>query len=199
MLTPTQPTKLPRDGHLPDEAIVALYFDRSEEAIAACQVKYGKTCHTIAYNILHSDEDAEECVNDTYLAVWNTIPPNRPASLIAYVGKVTRNIAVSYLRKRGAKGRKCEGVVLIDELAECLPDTEAPDPADDLTLRDALQSFFDGLSEEDRAMMVRRYYDGEPTEAIALALGLKHSTVRVRLHRLRERLRAHLEERGVSL
>ena len=74
----TIPTHHPRDGYLPDEAIVALYFDRSEEAIAACQVKYGKTCHTIAYNILHSDEDAEECVSDTWIRAWNAIPPKSP-------------------------------------------------------------------------------------------------------------------------
>ena len=182
-----------------DSTIIARLFARSEEGLALLQTHYGKLCHRIALNLLGSREDAEECVNDTYLAVWNTIPPNRPASLMAYVGKVTRNIAVSCLRKRGAKGRRCEGVVLLDELAECLPDTDTPDPADDLTLREALQSFFDSLSEEDRAIMVRRYYDGEPTEAIAVSLGLRHGTVRVRLHRLRERLRAHLEERGVSL
>ena len=184
----------PRDGHIIDRL-----FARSEEGLTLLQTRYGKLCHRIALNLLGNREDAEECVNDTYLAVWNTIPPNRPASLIAYVGKVTRNIAVDAIRKRTAKGRKCEGVVLLDELAECLPDTEAPDPADDLTLREALQSFFDSLSEEDRAIMVRRYYNGEPTEAIAVSLGLKHSTVRVRLHRLRERLRAHLEERGVEV
>ena len=182
-----------------DRHIIDRLFARSEEGLALLQTHYGKLCHRIALNLLGSREDAEECVNDTYLAVWNTIPPNRPASLMAYVGKVTRNIAVSCLRKRGAKGRRCEGTVLLDELAECLPDTDSPDPADDLTLREALQSFFDGLSEEDRAIMVRRYYDGEPTEAIAVSLGLRHGTVRVRLHRLRERLREHLEERGVSL
>ena len=182
-----------------DSTIIDRLFARSEEGLALLQTHYGKLCHRIALNLLGSREDAEECVNDTYLAVWNTIPPNRPASLVAYVGKVTRNIAVSCLRKRGAKGRRCEGTVLLDELAECLPDTDTPDPADDLTLREALQSFFDSLSEEDRAIMVRRYYDGEPTEAIAVSLGLRHGTVRVRLHRLRERLREHLEERGVSL
>ena len=182
-----------------DSTIIDRLFARSEEGLALLQTHYGKLCHRIALNLLGSREDAEECVNDTYLAVWNTIPPNRPASLMAYVGKVTRNIAVSCLRKRGAKGRRCEGVVLLDELAECLPDTDTPDPADDLPLREALQSFFDSLSEEDRAIMVRRYYNGEPTEAIAVSLGLRHSTVRVRLHRLRERLRAHLEERGVGL
>ena len=182
-----------------DRHIIDRLFARSEEGLALLQTHYGKLCHRIALNLLGNREDAEECVNDTYLAVWNTIPPNRPASLMAYVGKVTRNIAVSCLRKRGAKGRRCEGTVLLDELAECLPDIDTPDPADDLTLREALQSFFDGLSEEDRAIMVRRYYDGEPTEAIAVSLGLRHGTVRVRLHRLRERLREHLEDRGVSL
>ena len=182
-----------------DRHIIDRLFARSEEGLALLQTHYGKLCHRIALNLLGSREDAEECVNDTYLAVWNTIPPNRPASLMAYVGKVTRNIAVNYLRKRGAKGRRCEGTVLLDELAECLPDTDSPDPTDDLTLREALQSFFDSLSEEDRTIMMRRYYDGEPTEAIAVSLGLRHGTVRVRLHRLRERLRAHLEERGVSL
>ena len=189
----------PADSHDRDEGIIDLLFARSEEGLTLLKEKYGSLCRRIAQNLLGNRQDAEECENDVVLAVWNTIPPNRPASLIAYVGKVTRNIAVDAIRKRTAKGRKCEGVVLIDELAECLPDTDAPDPADDLTLREALQSFFDSLSEEDRAIMVRRYYNGEPTEAIALALGLKHSTVRVRLHRLRERLRAHLEERGVEV
>ena len=182
-----------------DIRIIEQLFARSEEGLTLLQAHYGRLCHRIALNLLGSREDAEECVNDTYLAVWNTIPPNRPASLIAYVGKVTRNVAVSYLRRREAKGRRCGGMVLIDELAECLPDANTPDPADDLTLREALQSFFDGLTEEDRAIMVRRYYDGEPTESIAVSLGLRHGTVRVRLHRLRERLRIHLEERGVGL
>ena len=189
----------PADTHDRDEGIIDLLFARSEEGLTLLKEKYGSLCRRIAQNLLGNRQDVEECENDVVLAVWNTIPPNRPASLIAYVGKVTRNIAVDAIRKRTAKGRKCEGVVLLDELAECLPDTEAPDPADDLTLREALQSFFDSLSEEDRAIMVRRYYNGEPTEAIAVSLGLKHSTVRVRLHRLRERLRAHLEERGVEV
>ena len=189
----------PADTHDRDEGIIDLLFARSEEGLTLLKEKYGSLCRRIAQNLLGNRQDAEECENDVVLAVWNTIPPNRPSSLSAYVGKVTRNIAVNTIRKQTAKGRKCEGVVLIDELAECLPDTEAPDPADDLTLREALQSFFDSLSEEDRAIMVRRYYNGEPTEAIAVGLGLRHGTVRVRLHRLRERLRAHLEERGVSL
>ncbi len=192
--------KVCSEASVPDDTdVIDLLFARSEEGLARVQTRYGRLCHRIAMNLLGKREDAEECVNDVYLAVWNTIPPNRPNSLQAYVGKLTRNIAVSCLRKREAVGRRCEGVVLIDELAECLPDSATLAPADDLALREALQGFFDSLSEEDRAVMLRRYYDGEPIESIAVSLGLRHGTVRVRLHRLRERLRAYLEEQGVGL
>jgi RNA polymerase sigma-70 factor (ECF subfamily) len=97
------------------------------------------------------------------------------------------------------EARKCGGTVLLDELSECLPDTDAPDPTDDLTLRDSLESFLMALPAEDRALMLRRYYNGDPIEEIARDVGLRAGTVRVRLHRLRERLREHLESNGISL
>lgn len=181
-----------------DAEIVELLRQRSDEGLTYLERKYNRFCYRIAMNLLGQKEDAEECVNDAYMAVWNTIPPNSPDSLSAYVGKVTRNIAVSYIRKREALRRKCCGTVLLDELVECLPDTDAPDPADDLTLKDALNAFFSALSEEDRAIMVRRYYDGESTAQIAKDLSLRPGTVRVRLHRLRERLREHLIAHGIQ-
>ena len=143
-----------------DDDILDLLWRRSEDGLAHVQRKYGHLCFRIAMNLLGQKEDAEECVNDVYLAVWDTIPPNRPASLMAYVGKITRNIAVDTVRKRESGKRRCGGTVLLDELTECLPDPTASDPADDLMLREALESFLHTLSEEDRAIMLRRYYDG---------------------------------------
>ena len=182
-----------------DDDILDMLWRRSEDGLAHVQEKYGHLCMRIAMNLLGQKEDAEECVNDVYLAVWDTIPPNRPDSLMAYVGKITRNIAVDIIRKRESGKRRCGGTVLLDELTECLPDPSAADPADDLMLREALESFLHTLSEEDRAIMLRRYYDGDSAEDIARALGLRAGTVRVRLHRMRASLREHLESKGISL
>ncbi|MBQ4113037.1 MAG: sigma-70 family RNA polymerase sigma factor [Clostridia bacterium] len=182
-----------------DDDILDMLWKRSEDGLAHVQRKYGHLCHHIAMNLLGQREDAEECVNDVYLAVWDTIPPNRPESLMAYVGKITRNIAVSTLRKRTSAKRNCGGTVLLEELSECLPDSSASDSADDLMLRDALEGFLETLPPEDRAIMLRRYYDGESVEEISRSLGLRSGTVRVRLHRMRTRLRDHLESKGISL
>lgn len=184
---------------LSDTEIVELLWQRSETGLAKVEQKYSRLCYRLAMNLLGQREDAEECVNDVYLAVWDTIPPNRPASLTAYIGRVTRNIAISRLRKREARCRKGEGTVLLDELAECLPDPTGSDPADDLTLRDALTSFLDRLPVEDRVLMIRRYYHGDPIETIAKDLGIRTGTARVRIHRLRERLREHLQANGIFL
>ncbi len=187
-------------NNVPEDAeIIERLWQRSEEGLAQVETKYGRLCYRLAMNLLGRHEDAEECVNDVYLAVWDTIPPNRPASLMAYVGKVTRNIAVSCLRKREASKRTCGGTVLLEELAECLPDTDVPDIVEDMTLRDTLEEFLVALTPEDRSIMIRRYYDGEPIDSIARDLGLRTGTVRVRLHRLRERLREHLESNDITL
>ena len=193
MLTPTQPTKLPRDGHLPDEAIVALYFDRSEEAIAACQVKYGKTCHTIAYNILHSDEDAEECVSDTWLRAWNAIPPEKPARLGAWLSTVTRRLALTRYEKRTAAKRYGGLETSLEELSECVA-AGSLTLADEVTLSNAINSFLASLPTRTRMIFLRKYWYMDNVAAIAKALGMSEGAVKVTLHRLREQLRKTLQE-----
>ena len=190
--------KQPSRGYLPDADIVSLYFDRSEEAIAACQVKYGKTCHTIAYNILHSDEDAEECVNDTWLRAWNAIPPERPARLGAWLSAITRRLALSrYEYKTAAK--RCGGVeASLEELSECVADG-AITVADDVAIRDAINSFLAALPTRTRMIFMRKYWYMDSVADIASAMGMGESAVKVTLHRTREKFRKHLEKEGITV
>jgi RNA polymerase sigma-70 factor (ECF subfamily) len=198
MLTPTQPTKLPRDGHLPDEAIVALYFDRSEEAIAACQVKYGKTCHTIAYNILHSDEDAEECVNDTWIRAWNAIPPEKPARLGAWLSTVTRRLALTRYEKRTAAKRYGGMETSLEELSECVA-AGSLTLADEVALSNAINSFLASLPTRTRMIFMRKYWYMDSVADIAKAMGMGESAVKVSLHRTREKFRKHLDKEGITV
>ena len=198
MLTPTQPTKLPRDGHLPDEAIVNLYFDRSEEAIAACQIKYGKSCHTIAYNILRSDEDAEECVNDTWLRAWNAIPPERPARLGAWLFAVTRRLALTRYEHKTAAKRYGGPEASLEELAECVT-AGSLTLADEVALSQAINSFLASLPTRTRMIFMRKYWYMDSIADIAKALGMTESAVKVSLHRTREKFRKHLDKEGITV
>ena len=185
-------------GNLSDAEIMDLYFARSEEAIAACQSKYGLTCHRVAYNILHSDEDAEECVSDTWLRAWNAIPPERPARLGAWLATVTRRLALSrYESRRAAK--RCGGVeISLEELAECLPDG-CLSMADDVALSEAINSFLASLPTRTRMIFMRKYWYMDSVSAIAEKLGMGESAVKVSLHRTREKFREHLRKEGILL
>ena len=194
----TMPTPATRDGYLPDEAIVALYFDRSEEAIAACQVKYGKTCHTIAYNILRSDEDAEECVSDTWLRAWNAIPPERPARLGAWLSTVTRRLALSRYETKTAAKRYGGIQASLEELAECVTDGGLT-IADEVALSGAINSFLASLPARTRMIFMRKYWYMDSVADIAKALGMTESAVKVTLHRTREKFRKHLDKEGITV
>ena len=194
----TIPTQHPHEGHLPDEAIVALYFDRSEEAIAACQVKYGKTCHTIAYNILHSDEDAEECVSDTWLRAWNAIPPERPARLGAWLSTVTRRLALTRYEKKTTAKRYGGMETSLDELAECVS-AGSLTLADEVALSNAINSFLASLPTRTRMIFMRKYWYMDSIADIAKALGMTESAVKVTLHRTREKFRKHLDKEGITV
>ena len=194
----TIPTQHSHEGYLPDEAIVALYFDRSEEAIAACQVKYGKTCHTIAYNILHSDEDAEECVSDTWLRAWNAIPPERPARLGAWLSTVTRRLALTRYEKKTAAKRYGGMETSLDELTECVS-AGSLTLADEVALSNAINSFLASLPTRTRMIFMRKYWYMDSIADIAKALGMTESAVKVSLHRTREKFRKHLDKEGITV
>lgn len=181
-----------------DKRIVDLFWARDERALDAVRRQYGKLCRTIAHNLLGNAEDVEECENDAYLALWNAIPPARPRSLSAYLGRITRNLAVNRFHARGAQKRGGELVELIPELCEVVGDTveDAFDGAHTLSL---VTAFLQDETAEYRWLFLRRYWYGDSIAALADASGYGESTVKMRLARQRERLRTYLQEEGVSV
>ena len=185
-------------GLLPDADIVSLYFDRSEEAIAASQLKYGRTCHTVAYNILHSDEDAEECVSDTWLRAWNAIPPEKPARLGAWLSAVPRRLALSrYAYKTAAK--RYGGVESsLEELSECIPDGSIT-VADEVAISNAINGFLSSLPARTRMIFMRKYWYMDSVTDISTAFHVSESSVKITLHRTREKFRKYLEKEGITV
>lgn len=184
-----------------DDAIIQLFLERSEEAIEETKIKYGKYCHTIAYNILGSTEDSEECVSDTYLRLWNSIPPDRPTTLSAFIGKVTRNLALDRVRSRTA-GRRGGGetALALDELEECISGGDEMGRIDDSReIVEALNGFLGTLSSVERGVFMRRYWSMEPVASIAQRYGMSVSKAASMLHRLRGKLKKHLEREGIVL
>ncbi len=175
-----------------DAAIIALYWERSESAVESTQEKYGARCRGIAWNILRSDADSEECVNDTWLRAWDAMPPERPTRLGAFLGRITRNLALDRLKKRGSRKRGGGRLELaLSELEECLP--SGGDPADELALRELLDRFLASLNEDARVIFLRRYWYMLSVEEVARGLGASRSKVKSSLMRSREKLRELLE------
>ena len=181
-----------------DKMIVELYFERSEAAIEETRKKYGKYCHKIAYNILYSDEDSEECVNDTYVKAWETMPPEKPLRLSAYLGRITRNIALNRYAHGHADKRNAHLTEVYDEAAEAIPSPEAS-VSDELILKEAINSFVASLEKDVRIIFVRRYWYMSPVKDIAKDYGLPEGTVKSILSRTRKRFKAHLEKEGIDL
>lgn len=182
-----------------DGGIIALFWERSDRAIAESADKYGAYCRYIAHAILQNREDAEECVNDTWLRAWNAIPPRRPERLQFFLGKITRNLALNRWEKDRAQKRGGGQVPLIlDELAECISaGTEGEHITDELHLRQVLDRFLAGLPARTRKIFVRRYWYMSPVKEIAAEYGLPESTVAVTLFRTRNQLKAVLEKEGI--
>lgn len=187
-------------GRKNDERIVALYLERSERAIDETAAEYGRYCRSIAYSLLGNKADAEECVNDVYLAAWNSIPPHRPSVLSAFLGKITRRIAVDRIRHRRAEKRGGgEYELMLSELEECLPDGAAGLPYDECEeeeRRGTVNRFLASLPEEERRIFLMRYFYGERIAAISESFGYSESKVKSMLFRTREKLRRYLAEEG---
>ena len=184
-----------------DEAIIRLYWERSQDAITQTDQKYGKYCHTIAWNILYSKEDSEECVNDTWLKAWDSMPPHKPQILKAFLGKITRNLALNRYEKAHAKKRGSDQTaVCLEELAECIPQTRYADQVEDsMVLTECLNRFLGTLKAEERKLFVRRYWYMSPVKEIAQEYGISESKVKMSLLRTREKLKAVLEKEGISI
>ena len=181
-----------------DDEINRLYFDRNEDATAETEKKYGAYLKKIAHDLTDDRRDAEECVNDVYLKAWNSIPPQRPASLTAYLGRITRNLAFNRYRRDSAEKRGGgELPAVLDELAECVSGGE--DPAEYAEVKDLMESingFLATLSNKNRSIFVSRYWYARSLSEIALCHGMKEGAVTMALSRMRSRLRRYLEERG---
>ena len=175
-----------------DSKIIELYMERSEQAISETSKKYGRYCHYIAYSILHNDEDSEECVNDTYLRAWNSIPPKRPSKLQTFLGKITRNLSLNKWEKLSAEKRGAgQTSLILDELSECIPaEQDAVNTVENMVIRDVLDRFLDELPAETRKIFVRRYFYMSPVKEIADEYGLSESKVTVTLFRTRGKLKS---------
>lgn len=186
---------------MPDEEILALYFQRDEAAITETDKKYGRYCRKIAADCLPREEDREECISDSYLQAWKTIPPQKPDHLRLYLGAIVRNLAFSLWRKLYTRKRGGAAVELaLDELAECLCAPGTPEETVEAReLGRKLDKFLEGLPARDRQIFVRRYYFTDPAAEIALLFDMRENTVLAVLSRTRKKLRLYLQKEGYTL
>ncbi len=180
---------------LDDMKIVDLYFARDERAIEETQLRYGRACMRIAMDVLGSRPDAEECVSDTLLKTWDSIPPNRPRSLYAYVCRIVRNLAINRLEHLTAARRNRDLTVSLSELEDCMPIREEVSSE----LSDILSHFLRGLPDLDRRLFLGRYWYAMSVKDLAAERNMTPNAVSLHLRRTREQLRAYLTERGYTV
>ena len=179
-----------------DKQIIKLLFDRSEQALTLLARKFGPRLLHTARNILGDDQDAEECVSDTLLAVWNAIPPKEPSPLAGYIYKTGRNLALKRLRFNAAAKRNDRYDLSLEELSGCISGASLDDALSARELGQTLDRFLDTLSRDSRVMFLRRYWFGDSVTDIAAALGRSENSVSVALNRCRGKLRTYLEQEG---
>ena len=182
-----------------DNVIVKLFFERSEEAIRETDKKYGSYCKAVAYNILNNTQDAEECVNDTYQKAWDTIPPQRPASLSAYLARITRNTALNWLKsKKTQKRGRGEYQLAFEELESVIGYSEdVEDHFDGRLQSELIERFVKALPADSRLVFIGRYWHFESVSDIAKKTGFSESKVKMLLLRARSKLKGLLEKEGI--
>ncbi len=181
-----------------DGAIINLYWQRSEAAIGETQAKYGGYCRSVAMGVLRDKRDAEECLNDVYMCVWNSVPPQRPQNLRAYLGVLTRNVALDRCDYNRAAKRGGENGQILSEFAECMPD-RTPPAEESIALKDAINGFLASLDSRTRIIFMRRYWFMCTLKEIADGLNMGLSAVKVTLHRTRNAFKEYLEKEGINL
>ena len=179
-----------------DQHIVELFWQRSEDALEQARTKYGRLLQQLCGNILDDPQAAEECVNDTLLALWNTIPPQRPAPLTAYVCRIARNLALKRYRDGRAQRRDSRKNLPLEELVQVLPVPSVEEQWDAKELAQAVDAWMESLKETDRVLFVRRYWFGDSVQEAAQRVGLRENTASVRLRRMKLRLRDYLTREG---
>lgn len=181
-----------------DEEILDLFFARDDRAITMTAQKYGASLTHMSWNFV-GHEDAEECVNDTYLSAWNHIPPARPENYFAWLAKVLRNFLISRVRRETADKRSGELVEFSEELAQCIPDPRVDRQRESEELGSCISAFLRTLPQEKRVMFLRRYWFGDSIQDVAERYGYTESKVKVTLHRVRGQLKKYLEQEGVAV
>ena len=183
-----------------DEKIIEMLFSRAEESISVIDEKYGAACKKIAKDILGNEQDAEECVSDAYLGVWNTVPPERPKPFSTCLYRILRNLSLKKLTANKAKKRSAMVEELITELEDYLPSTETVEKRmEQMELAKAIDEFLETLTPDNRKVFLRRYWFSESYEQIANDLCMSVGNVSMRLVRTREKMRKFLEERGIDI
>lgn len=183
-----------------DAKIIDLFFLRSEMAVRELEKKYGTVCKKLEFHILNNKEDAEECVNDAYLAAWNNIPPNRPTPLRAYLCRIVRNLSIKKYKANTAEKRNSFYDISLEELAECIPARETvEDQWDAKELGKQLDAFLGTLDQKSRVLFLRRYWFSEPLAELATDFHITEHNAAVRLSRIRAKLRNYLSKEGIQI
>lgn len=183
-----------------DLEIIELYWERNERAIDETNNKYGRLLYNISFNILSNHEDSQECVNDTYIKAWISIPPEKPRSFTAYLGRIARNLSIDYWNKNRAQKRYSGGDILLSELEDCIPSVNTVwAEIESKTLSGIVSDWLNTLPKEDRIVFVRRYWYGDSIKDLAARVGTTPSKLASRMYRLRSDLKDVLEKEEVSL